>query len=169
MKNIKNLITYFVMGLLAVGLAWFAYDAHSWKEEAKTYKKITLDQNHEIDYRENLLGKALNKKPYTVNEANNVVEMLYKYDTKGKTDKEIYAETAEGAESRFNRIAIYKFNEIDDEGNYMYKSVADGSDYVLFPDEVKAAKIKKGDTVEIESNEYGELIKVTKSSLKEKI
>ncbi|UNY48830.1 hypothetical protein P9294_gp115 [Bacillus phage FADO] len=162
MKNVKNMIT-FVLGLVAVGLIiYFAIDAHSWKEEALTYKKITLDQNDEIDYREKLLGKALNKQAYTVKEANNVVDMLYKYDNKGKSEKEIYAETAEGTESRFDRIDTYKFNKIDDEGNYMFKSITDGSDYMLFPNEVKSAKIKKGDTVQIESNEYGEFVKVTK-------
>ncbi|MGV4321282.1 hypothetical protein [Bacillus mojavensis] len=161
MKNIKNLITYFVMGLLAVGLAWFAYDAHSWKEEAETYKKITLDQNKEIDYREELLGKALNKQPYTTKESNNVVDMLYKFDK--KTGIEITSE------SRFDRVDMYKFDFVDNEGNYIFKNTYDGSDYVLFPDEVKSAKIKKGDMVKIESNEYGELVKVKRVFLKEKI
>ncbi|MGG1060147.1 hypothetical protein [Bacillus licheniformis] len=158
MKNVKNMIT-FVLGLVAVGLiVYFAIDAHSWKEEALTYKKITLDQNNEIDYREKLLGKALNKEVYSYKESEDLKDILYTYDNKGKSEKEIYQKTDSGTDSRFNHVDKYRFDKIDDDGNYNFKSVTDGSDYFLLPDEAKKAGIKKGDTVNIISNEYGEFV-----------
>lgn len=154
----KKIATIIIMSLLSVGVVYFAYQAHEWKESAETYKQITLDQNNEIDYREKLLGKALNKKVYSYKESEDLKDILYTYDNKGKSEKEIYQKTDSGTDSRFDHVDKYRFDKIDDDGNYNFKSVTDGSDYFLLPDEAKKAGIKKGDTVNIVSNEYGEFV-----------
>ncbi|GIN25542.1 hypothetical protein FDF40_03685 [Clostridium sporogenes] len=154
----KKIATIIIMSLLSVGVVYFAYQTYEWKESAETYKQITLDQNNEIDYREKLLGKALNKEVYSYKESEDLKDILYTYDNKGKSEKEIYQKTDSGTDSRFNHVDKYKFDKIDDDGNYNFKSVTDGSDYFLLPDEVKKIGIKKGDTVNIVSNEYGEFV-----------
>ncbi|MEC1440514.1 hypothetical protein P9D57_17640 [Bacillus sonorensis] len=155
MKKITNGI---VISLLSLGVVYFAYQAHEWKEAANVYEKITLDQNGEIDYRERLLGKALNKETFSYKETEDIKDILFRYDTKGKTEEEIYKETATGTDSRFNHFDHYEFNRIDKDGNYIFVSLTDGSEYFLYPDEVRQAKIKKGDKISIVSNEYGEFI-----------
>ncbi|NUJ17416.1 hypothetical protein FKN04_12605 [Bacillus glycinifermentans] len=154
----KKIILSVLTGLLSLGVVYFAYQAHEWKESAETYKKITLDQNNEIDYREKLLGKALNNEVYSYKESEDLKDILYTYDNKGKSEKEIYKETDSGMDSRYNHMDKYRFDKIDSDGNYSFVSLTDGSEYFLFPDEAKKAGIKKGDTVNIVSNEYGEFV-----------
>ncbi|KAA6475741.1 MULTISPECIES: hypothetical protein [Bacillus] len=154
----KKIVIGVLIGLLSLGVVYFAYQAHEWKEAADVYKQITLDQNGEIDYREKLLGKALNKETFNYKETEDIKDILFRYDTEGKTEKEIYKETEAGTDSRFNHFDYYEFQRIDKDGNYIFVSTTDDSEYFLYPDEVKQADIKKGDKISIVSNEYGEFI-----------